>query len=488
MRKEIKNIVWLKRDLRTRDHEPFFKAENQAEDYLCIYIFEPDLLAYQDSDLRHHQFVYQSILDINKTLQPFNRQVVVFYASAIEVFQYLCRLYHINNVFSYQESGVQITWDRDKQVARYFKKNGINWIEAQRDGIIRGIKNRVDWDKKWFYYANASMINNRYSFTKERCLRHPFNLPDELLNQLSNYPSQYQKAGEKFAFKYLNSFCEERGKNYVKHISKPQLSRKACGRISPHLAWGNLSSRQVYQYVRAHPNYFLYKRAFKGMLTRLKWRCHFIQKFEVECRYESECINRGYELLQFKNNPKLIEAWENGQTGIPLVDACMRCLKQTGWINFRMRAMLVSVFCHNFDCNWKNGAYFLARQFLDYEPGIHFPQFQMQAGTTGVNTIRMYNPIKQAQDQDPEACFIKQWIPELKDVPVPFIHDLSKMTHLDRQFLKQSFDYPDSIVDIEETARLAREKIWGHRKNTLVQKERARILKVHTRNSFKRRE
>ena len=164
------------------------------------------------------------------------------------------------------------------------------------------------------------------------------------------------------------------------------------------------------------------------MLTRLKWHCHFIQKFESECDYETLCVNSGYESLENKNDPSLIKAWEEGFTGFPMVDACMRCLKATGWINFRMRAMLVSVFCHHFDCDWRRGVYHLARLFLDYEPGIHYTQFQMQAGTTGINTIRMYNPIKQSQDHDPKGIYIKEWVPELREVPVEFIHEPWKMT------------------------------------------------------------
>ena len=186
--------------------------------------------------------------------------------------------------------------------------------------------------------------------------------------------------GERKAWAYLKSFCLKRGKNYSKHISKPTQSRESCGRISPYLAWGNMTIKQAFQYVKNHEHYAIYRGGFNGMLTRLKWHCHFIQKFEVECEYEKEAVNKGYESMPYSNDTALIEAWKKGCTGFPLVDACMRCLQETGWINFRMRAMLVSVFCHHFDCNWKKGVYHLAQLFLDYEPGIHYTQFQMQAG------------------------------------------------------------------------------------------------------------
>ncbi len=479
------NIVWLKRDLRTSDHEPFFHAENHENDYISIYIFEPNLLSHPDSSLRHQQFVYHSILDLNKSLKPYKRNVHVFYANADEVFSYLTEEYSISKVFSYQESGIKTTWDRDKSVGKILKNRGVEWHEFENQSVKRGLNHRLGWDKDWYLYAHSECIQNTFSKSSPTLDKSPYDFDVKKHPKLGAYPNNYQPAGESFAVKYLNSFLDERGKNYSRHISSPQKSRVSCSRLSTYLAWGNISVREVFQKVKTAPNYKSHKRSFDACLARLKWRSHFIQKFETDCRYELFCINKGYEKMEYDNNDSLLQKWKEGKTGFPLVDASMRCLINNGWINFRMRAMLVSFLCHHLNQDWRRGVYHIAQLFLDYEPGIHFTQFQMQAGVTGINSIRIYNPVKQSIEKDPDGEFIKKWVPELREIEAPFIHRPWEMTPIDLLSKGITLDYPAPIVEPVKAVKTSRNQLWSLRKDPLVKEESKKLLKIHVRPSVK---
>jgi deoxyribodipyrimidine photo-lyase len=147
--------------------------------------------------------------------------------------------------------------------------------------------------------------------------------------------------------------------------------------------------------------------------------------------------------------------------------------------------MLVSFLTHHMNMDWRTGVTHLAQLFLDFEPGIHYPQFQMQAGVTGTNTIRIYNPVKQAQEHDPDGAFIYKWVPELQMVPTPLLFEPWKMTQMETVMyhLKPDSRYLAPIVDLNSAAKDARERLWAWRKRADVKQEGKRILTRHVRPS-----
>jgi len=481
-KKENLAVVWLKRDLRLQDNEAIHNAIKTEKRVLLLYIFEDFLIQDPHYDERHWFFIKQSIADLNMLLAPHNSKILAVNSDVAATLNQLQQHYNIKDLFSHQETGLLSTYYRDLKIKRYCHNNLITWTENIWNGVLRGINNRKGWIGKWKEYMEA----HQFSFTPKNQLLTKHEV-EELEKQFSTTSldtpknSKIQKGGVTEALKYENSFFRERYLNYNKGISKPSKATVTCSRLSPYLAWGNLSTRQVYQAAKGIRKMSKNKKDLDAFTARLKWQAHFIQKFEMEHTMENSSVNQGYQILKKHISEKYHKAWESGQTGIPMVDASMRCLKETGYLNFRMRAMIVSFYTHLLWQPWQGCTQYLSRMFIDFEPGIHFSQVQMQAGETGVNTLRIYNPIKNGHEHDTNADFIRKWVPELSHLQTKHIHEPYLMSPLEQGLydLKLGIDYPKPIIDLTANRKRASKILWEMKNNPIVMGENKRIINKH---------
>lgn len=473
----IKNIVWFKRDLRIYDHEPLAAAARSGV-VIPLYVIEPELWQQHDASWRHWHFVHDCLVDLNHALNKSGGRLIFRIGTLIETLNDLKQSLGSFNLWSYEETGNAWTFQRDIQVAKWCREHEITWIEFPCNGVVRRLKTRNAWSR----IREARMAKPIITPPK-----HIQFATDVISAQLpiKTHPMfgkmtsgcRTQIGGRNSGLKVLNSFLNERASRYLANISKPGISASSCSRLSPHVAYGTLSVREIEQatkqkllYLKSQQNQSYRCQSLSAFLSRLVWRCHFVQKLEQQPEIETQCMHPLFEGMREPHfREDYLEAWQTGHTGYPIVDACMRSLICNGWITFRMRAMLVSFASYDLWLDWRLTAPYLATLFTDYEPGIHYSQFQMQSGVTGINTTRIYNPIKQSMEQDPKGQFIRRFVPELKNIPDAFIHRPWLYTNT-------SLYYPSPIVDHDTAIKYARQEL-GERFHHPEFKKRAKKIR-----------
>ena len=551
------DIVWLKRDVRLTDHGPLSyilrdnhniqHAHEHANPLLILYCYEPDQLSEPTVHGSHVAFCNEGLVDFDRRLSDDDDRkldekqqdvykytfqcLTVCHAGVVHTFQQILNQYPIRQILAHEETGNLRSFARDKAVRRWCKNKNIPIIEFNQTGVTRCLKSRDNFSTKFNDFITQPLCttpnNEDRRQIRQRLVRNlklykqcfepiPLSKFTEIQEEFRVDREERQMGGETIALSLIDSFLNTRGRLYSSSISSPNTSWTHCSRISPYITWGHISTRYIFHKLHARleelrskkkrgnstPNDIDFTRSLTSFCSRMHWRSHFIQKLESEPEIEKQdmCRSPLYQVLRREDgdwNEAYFQAWKTGNTGFPFVDACMRCLLKHGWINFRMRAMLVSFATYNLWLDWKRLTAHLARMFLDYEPGIHYPQIQMQAGTTGINEMRVYSVTKQGKDQDPDGVFIRKYVEELRDIPTQYIHQPHTMSRADQVkyklcigkmqksvFITQtntriSRHYPSPIVDEKLSAKIAKDKLNSVRKQKVSREAAIAVYEKH---------
>ncbi|HVW94670.1 MAG TPA: deoxyribodipyrimidine photo-lyase [Mucilaginibacter sp.] len=416
-KKESVSIFWFRRDLRLDDNAGLYHALKGGRPVLPVFIFDKEILGkLEDRDDARLTFIHQTILALDEKLRQHGCSLLVLNDNAKDAWDTLVQDYQIEAVYANHDYEPYAK-ERDDAVAAMLKKRHVSFntykdqVIFERDEVVKddGQPYTVytPYMRKWyqkltpFYlkgYPNKKYFKNFIRTT-------PFKIPS--LHEIGFKESNL--AFPEISYKELIP-------DYPEKRDFPAL--KGTTHVGLHLRFGTVSIRELARTANDFKE--------KTWLNELIWREFYMMILYHFPHTANQAFRPEYDRIKWKNDEKQFEAWCNGQTGFPLVDAGMRELNQTGYMHNRVRMVVASFLSKDLLIDWRWGERYFARKLLDYELASNVGGWQWSAGsgTDAAPYFRIFNPDSQLKKFDPELKYIKKWVPEYADFskyPKPII-------------------------------------------------------------------
>ena len=399
------SIFWYRRDLRLEDNTGLFKALDENENILPIFIFDDSILDELPEDDARVNFIYESLSKINKQLNNHKASLQILKGQIDDVWEKLVTTYDIQKVYlnkDYEPYAIK----RDQKIKEFLNSKGIEMktfkdqVIFEEDEIVKADGKPytvfTPYKRKWlekFTKVNLNLIANFDNFFKKT-----IDFPS--LNQLGLKNSSLKV--KKYSLKNVSTYSETR--NF------PNLDSTSY--LSPHLRFGTISVRQIITELKNKSETFL---------SELIWREFFMQIIFHFPHVVTKNFRPKYDGIQWVNNKEDYDNWCQGKTGYPLVDAGMRQLNETGYMHNRVRMVTAGFLCKHLLIDWRYGEAYFAKKLLDYELSSNNGNWQWAAGTgcDAAPYFRIFNPIEQLKKFDKTLTYTKKWVKDFDTLEYP---------------------------------------------------------------------